>query len=349
MVGLPGFFDTRGGMEPTEFDANQDFELSVVDEEKEEEQEKKKELDGQFVSQPAPEKEERPEEARFRDQFDSKADKETARRNPGTNQSEGPAQINPQAMNSQGSRSQQGQRSQPTHEPDREREPKPPVPSDEEPSDEEPSTEASADNQPSESDAEPDEAAEPSEQAVDLEEAETAEEGMVEKSSGQKQQPSKPDPSKLFPSMESAQASMGGGSVDYLRDVDEGDKTLLNRKQSRYWSFMSRLKDQVVQEWSPGEEYRRRDPRGKVYGVKDRFTSLRITLNGDGSLRTIYVASASGLDFYDDEAVRAVREAAPFPNPPEGMKDKDGLIHITFGFMLDLHTGSMRNIRIRRN
>jgi hypothetical protein len=31
------------------------------------------------------------------------------------------------------------------------------------------------------------------------------------------------------------------------------------------------------------------------------------------------------------------------------MKDQDGLIHITFGFMLDLHTGSMRNIRIRRN
>jgi protein TonB len=305
LVGLPALFENRSAMDSTDFDPSQEFSLTVVDEEQELDEQKRKERDGQFVSLPAPPKEQRPEEARFLDQYDSKTDKETARRDPGDSQNTGPTQANQGQANPQASNSQPRPRSQPTHQPDRKREPRPPQPDKNEPSAEEPSAEEQA--------ADPVKNDEPAERAVDLDEADTAERGVVEDSSAKKQA-SRPDPSQLFPSTDSAQAAMGGGgSIDYLRNVDEGDKTLLNRKKSRYWSFMSRLKGQVVQEWSPGEEYRRRDPRGKVYGVKDRFTNLRITLNGDGSLRTIYVAKGSGLDFYDDEAVRAVRDAAPFP------------------------------------
>lgn len=129
------------------------------------------------------------------------------------------------------------------------------------------------------------------------------------------------------------------GSIDYLRDVDEGDKTLLNRKESRYAAFFDRVKIQIADKWSPVSTYRKRDPRGNVYGVKDRYSQVRVTLNGDGTVRQLFLARESGLDFFDDEAVRSIRAAAPFHNPPEGLKDDDGLVHFTFGFYFEISAG----------
>ncbi|MFP4598715.1 MAG: energy transducer TonB [Persicimonas sp.] len=326
LVSLPNIFHNDEKLEPTGFDSSREFKLTAVEEEPEDEA-PDQERDGQFISLEAPEKEERPDEARFLDQFESAADEEMARNEPGNQQAPGraaPRQDEPSPQ-------------QPTDQPPEEPEP---------PSEAESSSDDAPDSEEEVAEPEEDSEADRGVDDVELAEESPAEEGIIDE--GAKSDKKKADGRELFPSMENAAAAFGGGSVDYLRDVEEGDKTLLNRKKSRYWTFMHRLKEQVAEEWSPGEEYRRRDPNGKVYGVKDRFTNLRITLNGDGSLRSLYVAHPSGLDFYDQEAVRAVKEASPFMNPPEGLKDKDGLIHISFGFTLDVRSGSMRDIRIRR-
>ena len=126
----------------------------------------------------------------------------------------------------------------------------------------------------------------------------------------------------------------------------EGEKTLLNRKRTRYWAFFDRVKRQVSKQWSPVTEYRKRDPYGNVYGVKDRYSAVDVTLNGDGSVRRLYLSRGSGLEFFDDEAVRAIQTAAPFHNPPEGLKDEDGLVHFTFGFYFEISSGKFRFMRI---
>lgn len=285
-----------------------DFRLSLVAddpqarEEKERADKKEKlrdEREGQFISMDAPEVEQTPDEARFLDQFASKAAQETVRK-----KSPSPA--------------------------DKPARPAPPTPAP----------------------TPPQSAAPPPAKAAPLPDAQPAEDGIARAESPSALTPDTParplNPGDLFPTAQNTPASAADSSFDYLSDVDEGDKTLLNRKRSRYWSFMNRLKQGVAQEWSPLEEYTRRDPHGKVYGVKDRYTVLRVTLNGDGSLRTIHVAKSSGLKFYDDEAVRAMRAAAPFQNPPEGLKDRDGLIHINFGLLLDVSRGTVRGFRIKR-
>lgn len=332
LVGLPHLLETEEALESTEFDARREFELTFVSEDKKKPERVEDEITGQFVSQKRPEKSERPDEAKFLDQYDSKVEEETARRAPGdeklrTNAGKetpgAPAQPTP-----------------PTHRPERMQEITPPRPERETASKSETAEESS--QEPSEELAEPS----VSEKSVDLEEAESADEGLVHKEESQR---SKPNPKNLFPSMENVPAgALGGGSIDYLRDVKDGDKTLLNRKQSRYWSFMHRMKMAVMERWNPAETYRQRDPYGKVYGVKDRYSNLLVVLNGDGSLRKVRVEKSSGLDFYDEEAVRAISDAAPFPNPPEGLKDRDGIIHIRFGFLLNIHTGEMRGLRIFR-
>ena len=56
-----------------------------------------------------------------------------------------------------------------------------------------------------------------------------------------------------------------------------------------------------------------------------------VVLRGDGSLKKLYVMQPSGAPFLDDEAYQAVRRAAPFPNVPNGLKDRrDGLVKFTF-------------------
>ena len=67
-----------------------------------------------------------------------------------------------------------------------------------------------------------------------------------------------------------------------------------------------------------------------------------------GSFQYRYGDSPSGVDFLDDEAANAMRNAGPFPNPPEGLVDPGShLITFRFGFMFEV--GSAPRIRVYRN
>lgn len=128
----------------------------------------------------------------------------------------------------------------------------------------------------------------------------------------------------------------GNPAPDHVTGVKEGDQTLLNSRRYVYASFFNRVKQQVAQHWNPNLVYRRRDPYGNVYGVKDRHTTLKVILTKGGKLRKVFVVNSSGLKFLDREAMRAFRQAQPFPNPPEGLIDKDGNIQFKFGFFLQI-------------
>ena len=139
-----------------------------------------------------------------------------------------------------------------------------------------------------------------------------------------------------------ALAAGGGGEggakafPDRLKGVKEGEGTFLNTKEWKGASFFNRVKAAVAQKWNPADVYARRDPNGNRYGIKDRYTGLHVTLNGDGSLRHLRVISPSGIDFLDEEAVGAFEAAQPFPNPPDAVKDRDGLIRFSFGFFFEI-------------
>ena len=133
--------------------------------------------------------------------------------------------------------------------------------------------------------------------------------------------------------------SFSGGDVsdDVMLGVDEeGDTTLVNSRSFKYWDFFQRMRDQVRREWSPAETYRRRDPYGKVYGRRDRYTVLGVVLDDKGRILRAEVLRESGLPFLDGEAIRAMQNAGPFPNPPAGLADEKGRISFRFGFLLDL-------------
>ena len=142
-------------------------------------------------------------------------------------------------------------------------------------------------------------------------------------------------PPSLVPSEQQIARAIGNGTQDYLKDIDEGSETALNAKKWKFASFFNRVKQQVRDHWRPAEEYRRRDPSGSIYGQNDRYTLLRVQLKPDGSLANVALETPSGVEFLDDEAIEAFKQAQPFPNPPKQLVES-GLIEFRFGFFFEL-------------
>ncbi len=123
----------------------------------------------------------------------------------------------------------------------------------------------------------------------------------------------------LLPSAAVLDKVTGAAPNDFLKDTDEGDGTYLNTRQWKYASFFNRVKQSINQTWHPAEELRMRDPSGQIYGGRDRYTIVNVTLDANGRLKDTYVEKSSGVDFLDLEAVKAFERAQPFPNPPPGL------------------------------
>jgi TonB family protein len=130
----------------------------------------------------------------------------------------------------------------------------------------------------------------------------------------------------------------GGGSVDRLDDIDNGDETSLSSRRWLYASFFNRLKRQVAQNWDPVTVWRHIDPTGVVFGYKTRVTEVRVSLSRRGEIAKILVTTPSGVVQLDDEAIRAFRAAGPFPNPPDGLVQRDNFITFAFSFAFEFNS-----------
>lgn len=131
-------------------------------------------------------------------------------------------------------------------------------------------------------------------------------------------------------------------SDDYLPDVAADTSTLLDANRYRFSDFFYRVKEGLRRTWHPDRAYRHRDPTGKIYGLKDRHTVFRVTLDKQGRLKGLVLVKDSGLGFMDDEARGAFERAQPFPNPPLGLVDERGEVVFQFGFFFEITSGGGR-------
>jgi len=145
-----------------------------------------------------------------------------------------------------------------------------------------------------------------------------------------------PGVSNLVPSAAVLDKISGAAANDHLKDAEEGEGTYLNTKEWKYASFFNRVKQSVGMHWNPSAPLRTRDPTGNIYGGRDRYTVLNVTLNERGNVQEIFVEKSSGLDFLDLEAIKSFERAQPFPNPPPGLVQHDAAVKFSFGFFLEM-------------
>lgn len=125
---------------------------------------------------------------------------------------------------------------------------------------------------------------------------------------------------------------------DYAKEVNRGAETMLNTREFRYYTYYNRIRKQLNQYWQPKvkEKVTSMFRRGRhIASDQDRITKLLIVLNDAGTLVKVQVLSDSGISDLDDAAIEAFRAAAPFPNPPQGIIEKDGTVQIRWDFILE--------------
>jgi TonB family protein len=158
-----------------------------------------------------------------------------------------------------------------------------------------------------------------------------------------------PGTTRLMPSQAVLDEIVGAAPNDHLRDMEEGDGTFLNTREWKYASFFNRVKQSVGMHWEPGTVMGRRDPSGSIYGGRDRYTLLNVTLDERGHLAEVRIEKSCGLDFLDLEAIESFRRAQPFPNPPPGLLEEDSKVRFSFGFFLEMGGGPRMRLFRRAN
>lgn len=129
----------------------------------------------------------------------------------------------------------------------------------------------------------------------------------------------------------------GSANNDFLKDVKDGDRTMLSTKEFVYFGYYRRIRSQLEVAWNTKL---RSTLEGYVYGgrqlASDRnyVTGVVVVLDRHGTITGVQVLERSGATDLDRAAVDAFNSAGPFPDPPSGLVDENGEIRIPWNFIL---------------
>lgn len=101
-------------------------------------------------------------------------------------------------------------------------------------------------------------------------------------------------------------------TITYSSGGARGGPVNLNTRDPLYVSYFTKIKQNIEQQWQYPEMALR-------YGLQGRL-ALEFTIGGGGQLEQLRMIRSSGSQVLDDEALRAVRAAAPFPPIPSWIK-----------------------------
>lgn len=133
-----------------------------------------------------------------------------------------------------------------------------------------------------------------------------------------------------------SQVAIGPSSLaEMVPGVQEGAFTALNTDQFTYYGFFSRVNEQVRYRWvnkirNYAASLSNRDL--ARLGQYERVTQIEIVLNKNGDFLKGFVHRSSGDRQLDQAGIDGFSQAAPFINPPKGLVEDDGLIHLHYSF-----------------
>lgn len=134
-----------------------------------------------------------------------------------------------------------------------------------------------------------------------------------------------------------SQDNPGSANNDFLKDVKDGDRTMLSTKEFVYFGYYRRIRQRLEVAWNTRL---RSTLDGYVYGGralatnKDYVTGIVVVLDRTGNITRVQVMQQSGARDLDQAAVDAFNQAGPFPDPPSGLVDDQGEIQIPWNFVL---------------
>lgn len=136
---------------------------------------------------------------------------------------------------------------------------------------------------------------------------------------------------KLFPSYDeltqiSRESARKQRASKLPEDIDSGKNIQLNTEQFKFHSYYINLKRKIELVWEYPYLARESGLQGTL--------QMRFVINRDGSLAEAKVLRSSGFALLDQEALRAVHDASPFPPLPARMQTERLVINATFEYVL---------------
>lgn len=129
--------------------------------------------------------------------------------------------------------------------------------------------------------------------------------------------------------------AMAGG--EYIQGMKEGEVSALNSKEFVFYSYYERIRTQLDQTWVPilrAQLNQLYSAGRKLASKTDYTTQTMVTLNEKGEIIRVRILEESGAFDLDRAAIDALNRAGPYPNPPKGLIDEDGKIHLRWSFVL---------------
>lgn len=131
---------------------------------------------------------------------------------------------------------------------------------------------------------------------------------------------------KLFPSQERL-TELEREYQSKTEGVEEGKTLSLDTSEFRYESYLTGIKRKIELVWRYPDVAARAGQQGRL--------ELRFTIRKDGGLEGIRLIKSSGYPILDDEALSAVRLAAPFSPFPKGFNVERINIVATFEYIIE--------------
>ena len=113
-----------------------------------------------------------------------------------------------------------------------------------------------------------------------------------------------------------------------------GQVTALNTDSHLYYSFLSRVSEQITQPWVQMVTFAaRRHLNPPPVERRQWITQVEVILDQQGHYEDVYLLKKSGLPAFDQAALQAFRQGLIYPHPPKGLIDEDtGKVHLQYAF-----------------
>lgn len=123
----------------------------------------------------------------------------------------------------------------------------------------------------------------------------------------------------------------GEASTGFQERLSRGVELKLNARAFDYGSYINRVRTKLSQRWSPQKTIQT-----SMYSQRQVRVDIAVVLNSDGEIVELFTQNSSRYPGFDEEAIRALRDGAPYPNPPKSLIQDDGLIYLPWAFVLTM-------------
>ena len=118
-------------------------------------------------------------------------------------------------------------------------------------------------------------------------------------------------------------------SPGFVERLKRGEALKTNAYGLDYGQYYLRMRERLQQRWRPQPTVV-----PAMYNYNEVRVGVAIVLDDKGELLDLEVISPSLFPAYDQAAIDAFKEAAPFPNPPRSIVQDDGKVYVQWNMIL---------------